>query len=69
MEIAEKIRKRTQEHDFLYEDKNIKITSSFGVYTVFCRDTTIDKLIAAADKNLYTAKQTGRNRVAATSDI
>ncbi|WP_027309197.1 GGDEF domain-containing protein [Caloramator sp. ALD01] len=64
VEIAERIRKKVEEAVIEYNDFNIKITSSFGVYEVSGESNYID-VIEKADKNLYTAKNTGRNKVVA----
>lgn len=66
VEIAEAIRKEVENKDFLYNGQLIKITSSFGVFTNKPDgDITAKELIDKADKNLYRAKQEGRNRVVA----
>lgn len=63
-EISEKIRKKVEEKAFEYEDNKINITSSFGIYTLdednF--DINIKSAINYADKKLYEAKKTGRNK-------
>lgn len=63
-EISEKIRKKVEEKVFECEDNKINITSSFGIYTLdednF--DINIKSAINYADKKLYEAKQTGRNK-------
>lgn len=63
-EISEKIRKKVEEKVFECEDNKISITSSFGIYTLdednF--DINIKSAINYADKKLYEAKQTGRNK-------
>lgn len=59
--LAEKIRICTQNHDFQLK-KNV--TCSFGVATSKATDT-ITNLIIRADKGLYKAKASGRNRVEA----
>ncbi|MBU3142664.1 GGDEF domain-containing protein [Clostridium sp. CF012] len=61
-EVIEKIRKLVQENVFEYKDIKIKITSSFGGYITMNEKITIDELINKADKNLYSAKNSGRNK-------
>lgn len=60
-EMAEKIRKELEQKVFIYEDIHIKITSSFGVHCIEGKNNGVDDLINEADKNLYKAKQSGRN--------
>lgn len=60
--VIEKLRKLVEENVFIYDDMKIKITSSFGAYTIQNVHITIDELISEADKNLYTAKNSGRNK-------
>ncbi|WP_442596487.1 GGDEF domain-containing protein [Neobacillus sp. D3-1R] len=63
-EIAEGIRRNVEKHSFLLSSgKTIHITISIGVATY--NETTKDatSLIEDADKALYDAKQSGRNRV------
>jgi len=45
------------------EDHKIKITVSLGVYTIQNIDETIQHALINADKALYVAKKTGRNKV------
>lgn len=59
--VAEMIRKKIQDRDFIYDDIHINITSSFGVYCVDNRKIEVNDLINEVDKNLYKAKQLGRN--------
>jgi len=56
--LAEKLRKKIEEHDF----DGINITISFGV-TELKIDDNADTLINRADEALYKAKNKGRNRV------
>jgi diguanylate cyclase (GGDEF) domain len=66
-EIAEVLRKEVEKSEFNFEGKNIKITSSFGVCTVSIPcNIKAEELVEAVDKNLYAAKESGRNRVVAS---
>jgi diguanylate cyclase (GGDEF)-like protein len=60
--FAEKLIKATQDIDFVFEEHQIKITSSIGLACAVpeFRDKP-EKLIACADKALYQAKSIGRN--------
>ena len=60
--IAEKIRQLIMKSKFVVENVKISFTSSFGVSsTKNAKDT--EELYKNADKALYQAKETGRNRV------
>lgn len=61
---AEEIRQKLENSVFRYNDNQIRITSSFGVSTVGRSEKiSAEDLIVMVDKNLYKAKQNGRNRV------
>lgn len=63
-QISEKIRKKVENEVFEFDGNKINITSSFGIYTLD-KDNygmSIEELISLADKNLYKAKETGRNK-------
>ena len=64
MEVAERHRVRISEIDWP-DRPGIRISASFGVADLGCieGDPTPEKLIAAADRALYRAKETGRDRV------
>ena len=61
--FAENIRKKIEEFQFLYKDERIFVTISAGLAN---RDnfSSKDETVQNADKMLYNAKNTGRNRVA-----
>ncbi len=62
---AERIRKRVEEHAFIIDDEPgyINITVSIGITGFFSYMTSKEDFIERADRALYSAKQTGRNRV------
>mgnify|MGYP005987960631 CR=1 FL=1 len=60
--VAEKIRVQIQNHISYYQDKEIKVTASMGIEQ-FDGTRSIDEVINSADKQLYKAKDTGRNQV------
>lgn len=59
---AEEIRVRLMESDVMADGNNIKCTMSFGC-SFFDPAKTIEDNISTADGKLYTAKETGRNKV------
>lgn len=62
--IANKILNKIRNHTFnISQDKTINITVSLGVYTVQNNEENIQQALINADKALYVAKKTGRNRV------
>jgi diguanylate cyclase (GGDEF)-like protein len=63
-EIAESLRVLIEQEVFLIEDdQQINITASIGVSTYPEHAKNASALVSAADKALYEAKNTGRNRV------
>ena len=60
--IAEKLRKAIEDHVFNEEDKKIKLTVSIGG-TLFGENDDEKSVVERADKNMYSSKQNGRNRV------
>lgn len=63
MVVAERIRSRTEERVFKFEDREIKITVSVGVASCPGDGITVRDLVNASDKALYKAKELGKNRV------
>lgn len=68
--LAEKIRKTVEESTYDEDNLNIKLTCSLGGYTI--KDTTnisIEDFVYLADKNLYKAKNSGRNATVFSKNI
>ena len=63
-EIAERIRTKIEKTKFIYKSERIPVTLSIGV-TLLKPDDNEKSLIERADKALYEAKNSGRNRVVA----
>lgn len=63
VELAERIRKNVEDYNFLFQDKTIKLTISCGISFYPQEGKDITTLIEEADKKLYKAKQSGRNKV------
>jgi diguanylate cyclase (GGDEF)-like protein len=61
--FADKIRRVAEGATFQFEDVTISVTLSLGVASLRADHGTGEALYRAADAALYTAKQTGRNRV------
>jgi len=60
--IAEELRKRLAEHEFMFEAERISVTVSIGCTQLRGEEDAV-KLLQAADVKLYEAKRGGRNRV------
>jgi diguanylate cyclase (GGDEF)-like protein len=62
-EIGERLRKTIQDHNFIYEGKQIPVTISLGISTIRENDTGWNDIFGRADKALYSSKSGGRNKV------
>ena len=54
---------------FEWEGKSIPVTVSLGVAVLGENENVPDPMVHRADKALYLAKQTGRNRVKTEADV
>jgi len=63
-EVAQRLLKKVEEHNFGTAENPLKFTISIGLLTIDNKDgTDIDSLFRALDKQLYDAKNTGRNKI------
>ncbi len=61
--IAERIRKDIESNISVMDNNEIKITGSFGICTMYKENLTAEEMIRIADKKLYEAKCSGKNKV------
>ena len=67
--VAEKLRHRVEKHQFPgVDDRNVTISLGISCFP-YDNPQSIDELITLADKALYHAKRTGRNKVVRVSDL
>ena len=65
--VLEKVRQNVEKEIIMFEGNKIPITVSIGGYSkIVNTNDDKDSLVAKADKHLYHAKETGRNRVVVT---
>lgn len=64
LEVAERIRSSVEMSKFHIDSKNLKLTISIGVATLYEHGETPNELVKAADIALYRAKREGKNKVA-----
>lgn len=60
---AERIRRRIEQTPIHIDGKDIKITCSFGLYTLRNEEKKIEEILKATDNKLYQAKSLGRNTI------
>ncbi|MGH1463407.1 MAG: diguanylate cyclase [Neptuniibacter sp.] len=63
VQIAERLRRRMEDHIISADTEDLKVTSSFGVASWDPEDDNINAAVHRADQALYLAKHRGRNRV------
>ncbi len=66
VKIAERIRETLLENPVMLHNQTVQLTASFGVAVCdFSEDITVSEFLNKADRYLFQAKTTGRNRVCA----
>jgi len=63
VDTAERIRQAVEAEQYQTTAGMLAITASFGIQTMVGQEMDMIELIRLADKHLYAAKQSGRNRV------
>jgi len=68
--IIERMRNMIENHNFIGEDHEIKLTVSFGVHRPnLLEEDDMNVILKKADKSLYQAKDQGRNRMVLYNEI
>ena len=62
-EIGERIRATIENHPFIWENQQMKVTVSLGIAFKNEKDQNWEQVFERADKALYHSKNNGRNRV------
>jgi diguanylate cyclase (GGDEF)-like protein len=62
-QVAEHIRQRIEQHEFIYDGQRINVTVSLGVSAIRRGFQLGEDLYKEADKALYESKRNGKNRV------
>jgi two-component system, cell cycle response regulator len=63
VDVAERIRKAMENHEYVFDGNTLSVTVSAGVAQINKKDESSKDLIDVADKALYKAKESGRNKV------
>lgn len=61
--IAERMRSYIAGKIINYKDEALNITTSIGIYTITDESITMEEFLNCADKKLYKAKSSGRNKI------
>lgn len=68
-EVAERIRKAVESHEFLYEGKKVPLTISLGVAGATPAQQSATDIYKEADRALYYSKHNGKNKVTKIADV
>jgi diguanylate cyclase (GGDEF)-like protein/PAS domain S-box-containing protein len=62
-QVGHRLRESISDHPFMVQGNPVEVTISVGITGAFDPDISLDTLLRAADKALYSAKQAGKNHV------
>jgi diguanylate cyclase (GGDEF)-like protein/PAS domain S-box-containing protein len=62
-QLVSNLHKCINEFQFVWNDQSFHVGASIGLVPINSSETTLDELLAAADRACYVAKDKGRNRV------
>ncbi len=62
-QLASNLHNCINEFQFIWNDQSFHVGASIGLVPINSSETTLDELLAAADRACYVAKDEGRNRV------
>ncbi len=62
-QLASNLHKCITEYRFVWNDQSFDVGVSIGLVPINSSETTLDELLAAADRACYVAKDEGRNRI------
>lgn len=68
MELAERVRKKIETNEFVYDGTRILVTVSMGVAEIKSGMSDYKEVYRAADKALYQSKHAGKNRVTLSNE-
>ena len=68
--LAQRLRRSIRDYPYqVYTEETLKVTASVGVATVSAGATPPESLLKVADRALYKAKASGRDRVCVEEDL
>jgi diguanylate cyclase (GGDEF)-like protein/PAS domain S-box-containing protein len=62
-QLVSNLHKSINEFQFIWNDQSFHVGASIGLVPINSSETTLDELLAAADRACYVAKDKGRNRI------
>jgi len=68
MELAERVRKKIELNEFVYDGKRVLVTVSMGVAEVKLGMNDYKDIYRASDKALYVSKRNGKNQVTLSTE-